>query len=71
MPDLLTTEDLLAQLHISPKTLNRHIARGLLPAPLRIGRRRYWEADRFELALRAPGARKAVKPNSSETGHGQ
>ena len=51
MTYLLTTEDLLSALRISRKTLDKHIAAGLLPAPMRMGRRRYWQQDAVDAAL--------------------
>ncbi len=53
MTDLYTSEDLLARLRVSPKTLNTLVARGLFPAPLRIGHRRYWRNDQLEAFLDA------------------
>ncbi len=51
MTHLLTTEDLLSALRISRKTLDKHIAAGLLPAPMRMGRRRYWQQEAVDAAL--------------------
>jgi len=51
MTHLLTTEDLLSQLRISRKTLDNHVAAGLLPSPMRIGRRRYWQQEEVDAAL--------------------
>lgn len=51
MADLLTTEDLLHKFRISRKTLDNHIARGELPPPLRIGRRRYWLESTIEAVI--------------------
>lgn len=62
MTDLLTSEDLLARLRISPKTLGNLVAQGLLPAPMRIGHRRYWRRDVLDAFLDA----KAVAASSSE-----
>lgn len=51
MLELLTAEDLLGLLQVSRKTLYNHVAIGRLPAPLRIGRRRYWPRAVIETAL--------------------
>ena len=51
MTHLLTTEDLLSQLRISRKTLDNHVAAGLLPTPMRMGRRRYWQQEQVDAAL--------------------
>lgn len=51
MLDLLTAEDLLDILRVSRKTLDNHLAAGRLPAPVRLGRRRYWARAAIEAAL--------------------
>lgn len=53
MTKLLTTEHLLEKLHICRKTLDNHISKGILPAPIRIGRRRYWPQSAIEAVITA------------------
>ena len=64
MLDLLTSEDLMRQFRISRKTLDNHIAAGELPAPLFIGRRRYWPAAALEafVAKKLPTHRQYRSP---------
>ena len=56
MPKLLTSEEILAEFKISPRTLRRWLASSDFPKPVRCGRSRRW----FEADLRAYlAARKA------------
>ena len=66
MTHLLTTEDLLSQLRISRKTLDNHVAAGLLPSPMRMGRRRYWQQEQVDAAL--AGIQPSVNAPRSSTG---
>jgi len=55
-PQLLTREDLMALLQISPTTLTSWIKEGLLPPPIVIGRRSTrWVAEDIERWLREHG----------------
>ncbi|MFB9953414.1 helix-turn-helix transcriptional regulator [Rhizobium puerariae] len=49
MPKLLTSEDIVSEFKITPRTLHRWISEGRFPTPLRVGkgrsRRRWYEAD--------------------------
>jgi len=66
MTHLLTTEDLLSQLRISRKTLDNHVAAGLLPSPMRMGRRRYWQQEEVDAAL--VGSQPSINAPRSTTG---
>jgi predicted DNA-binding transcriptional regulator AlpA len=68
MQRLLTSKDLLVSLGISQKTLGRHLSRGLLPQPIRVGRRRYWRVDQVEAALASLHAQPTTGFQSQEAG---
>lgn len=70
MRALLTSKDLIALLGITPKTLGRHVARGLLPPPIRIGRRMYWRVDQIEAALASHHVPTAAKGPAREAANG-
>lgn len=71
MTHLLTTEDLLSQLRISRKTLDNHVAAGLLPSPMRMGRRRYWQQEQVDAALTASQANvNSPRSSAEEKNHG-
>ncbi|WP_160794563.1 helix-turn-helix transcriptional regulator [Craterilacuibacter sinensis] len=49
---LLTTEDMLAILKISRRTLDSYLADQVIPPPFKIGRRLYWHREQIERWLR-------------------
>lgn len=49
---ILTTEDLMAVLRVSRRTLDDYLAKNKLPKHFRIGRRVYWHREVVEAWLR-------------------
>lgn len=45
MPQLLTTNDLSAQLRMSPKQIRAKARSGDIPTPIRMGGRMRWQSD--------------------------
>ena len=52
---LLTTEDMMAVLRVSRRTLDDYLARKKLPKHFKIGRRVYWHRQVVETWLRQLG----------------
>ncbi len=52
---LLTTEDMMAVLRVSRRTLDEYLAKQKLPKHFRIGRRVYWHREVVEAWLRQLG----------------
>ncbi|AAZ97526.1 Possible Transcriptional Regulator [Thiobacillus denitrificans ATCC 25259] len=52
---ILTTEDMMAVLRVSRRTLDDYLAKNKLPQHFRIGRRVYWHRQVVEAWLRQLG----------------
>lgn len=53
LPKILTTKEVIDEIKVSPRTLDRWLAASEFPAPFRIGRARRWFADDVHAYLKA------------------
>jgi len=51
LPKLLTKADVAEYFDVCVKTVNNHIAQGLLPPPIPFGAKEYWHIDVFHAFL--------------------
>ena len=59
---LLTREDLCRMFGISARTTHYWVDQGRLPAPIRIGGKRYWQPHHIDLVLEAVGGAAIHQP---------
>lgn len=60
--------DVEAMLELSSDTLRAYVRAGVLPRPLKLGQRIYWDRAELEAALlRAPRAAKWIGPGEAES----
>ena len=51
MDELLTPEDLLKLFKVSRKTIDNWVADGVLPKPIKMGRRIFWKRSEIDAYL--------------------
>ena len=62
---LLPTRDILSRYNVTDRTADRWVAAGILPDPIRINGRRYWDEAELEQRERDGMSRRPHKPSDN------